>query len=46
MRKSRYATACWARDLRTGRIAYGMRSIGGVLELVDYMENIRRTPDA
>ena len=23
-----------------GGIAYGMRSIGGVLELVDYMENI------
>ena len=23
-------------------IAYGMRSIGGVLELIDYMENIRQ----
>lgn len=27
-----------------GGIAYGMRSIGGVLELVDYMENIHQTP--
>lgn len=37
MKKSRCATACWARNL-AGGIAYGMRSIGGVLELVDYME--------
>lgn len=27
-----------------GGIAYGMRSIGGVLELVDYMENIHQMP--
>nr|MDQ6119679.1 hypothetical protein [Klebsiella pneumoniae subsp. pneumoniae] len=44
MRKFRYATACWAETCGPGGIAYGMRSIGGVLELVDYMENIRRTP--
>ncbi len=38
MKKIPRATACWVRNLRTGGIAYGMRSIGGVLELVDYME--------
>ncbi|MCS5872662.1 hypothetical protein LN650_01755 [Klebsiella pneumoniae subsp. pneumoniae] len=43
--KIRYATACWAGGRGPGGIAYGMRSIGGVLELGGlYGKSIRRTP--
>ncbi|MGU0042867.1 family 4 glycosyl hydrolase [Escherichia coli] len=38
MKKSHCATVLLVRKLGPGGIAYGMRSIGGVLELVDYME--------